>query len=576
MYVLKISRAIKRQKKEEEKARFSSNPARALATGARWECFSFERVEDRDLWLEFNPAPSTPHAYTHHKHEEDDPAIRLLQLQRKKGVRSVMVVPVYVTSAATAQSACRRRSSLRRIQLLTLVGLFGAGSIVALALPSSSTSVSTGLQNLGNTCYMNAQLQCAYHIPLVKRLVLEGAEGDDCTTAATSRDADDDDDETVATAVESFSSFSTEEEEDTEIITQQTKRVQQPKEESIALLSLRQVFQEMEDRTTTNRAAASPRVLCRNLGIPVWEQQDSQEFWKLLLPALQFKALRDLYAGSYEDYLVALDGSGRERRRPEAFWDLSLDLLDTTSATRSSSGPAKNSVASSLRALFGTPERLSAREGNGWRPSRGQDPVDAHKGSRLMAAGLPPILQLHLKRFHFDWNTETTTKLNHPLEFSQTLDLSDLVQDEQADGENDERLSCRYELQSVVVHVGEFGSGHYYAYVRPDVRQPDWYRFNDDIVQSVSWDEVVRDAYGGKFSAPAAAKDDTTKEDENAKSQKREGCFVRRFIRGIFGQGNSSGSQDDPYGYGGPTSNAYVLQYVRQCDIPRLYNVVDE
>jgi len=476
-----------------------------------------------------------------------------------------MLVPLYYVTSA-AQSAWRRRSSwpLRRI-LLTLVGLFWAGSIVALALPSSSNSVSTGLQNLGNTCYMNAQLQCAYHIPLVKRLVLEG-------------EREEDDDETVATAVESFSSFSTEEEEaDTEIITQQTKRVKQPKEESIALLSLRQVFQEMEDRTTTNRAAASPRVLCQNLGIPVWEQQDSQEFWKLLLPALQLKALRDLYAGSYEDYLVALDGSGRERRRPEAFWDLSLDLLDTTSATRSSSGPAKNSVASSLRALFGTPERLSVREGNGWRPSRGQDPVDAHKGSRLMAAGLPPILQLHLKRFHFDWNTETTTKLNHPLEFSQTLDLSDLVQDEQADGENDERLPCRYELQSVVVHVGEFGSGHYYAYVRPDVRQPDWYRFNDDIVQSVSWDEVVRDAYGGKYSVPAAAKDDTTEKDEHEKSpKKREGCFVRRFIRGIFGQGNSSGSQDDPYGYGGPTSNAYVLQYVRQCDIPRLYNVVDE
>lgn len=33
--------------------------------------------------------------------------------------------------------------------------------------------VSNGLVNLGNTCYLNAQLQCAYHVPLVRDLILE-------------------------------------------------------------------------------------------------------------------------------------------------------------------------------------------------------------------------------------------------------------------------------------------------------------------------------------------------------------------------------------------------------------------
>ena len=56
------------------------------------------------------------------------------------------------------------------------------------------------------------------------------------------------------------------------------------------------------------------------------EQQDSQEFWKLLLPALEIESVSDLYKGSFEDYIKALDGSERERRREELFLDLSLDV----------------------------------------------------------------------------------------------------------------------------------------------------------------------------------------------------------------------------------------------------------
>ena len=55
-------------------------------------------------------------------------------------------------------------------------------------------------------------------------------------------------------------------------------------------------------------------------------QQDSQEFWKLLLPAVGLRQLSDLYKGEYEDYISAIDGSGREKRRSEVFLDLSLDV----------------------------------------------------------------------------------------------------------------------------------------------------------------------------------------------------------------------------------------------------------
>jgi len=434
------------------------------------------------------------------------------------------------------------------LDVLFLLGSVASSAAASNSLPIHHPSISTGLQNLGNTCYINAQLQCAYHIPLVKRLVLEGSSSPSIVV--------DDDDVTVST-VETCSSSDVDDEEAEEATSStRTGGIQQQKQaskdESIALLSLRQVFDRMH--RSADRAVAP---LCTNLGIPVWEQQDTQEFWKLLLPAVGLPELTALYAGTYQDYIVALDGSGRERRRDEAFLDLSLDVLEQEHTTDpAANGPQRRSVLSSLQSMFGTPELLSEAEGNGWRPEKDAEKVDAHKGSLLLGSGLPPILQLHLKRFHFDWNTESTTKLNDPLEFPQELDLSGLMKD----SSNADPTKCRYALQSVVIHVGEFGSGHYYAYVRPNVRDSDWYRFNDNIVESVSWDEVARDAYGGKVKTSEAAV--TKKEDKN-------GNFLSRMIRNFFGQG----SNQNPYGYGGPKSSAYVLQYVRQCDIPKLYDV---
>lgn len=349
-------------------------------------------------------------------------------------------------------------------------------------------SVSSGLHNLGNTCYLSAQLQCAYHIPLVRNLVLREPKDN---------------------------------------------RNDDPKanyQSSKALKALRQLFAEMQQ----SNSPIAPRNFCMQLGIPLFEQQDSQEFWKLLLPALSLPPLTDLYQGAYEDYIVALDGSGRERRREEAFLDLSLDVPSA-------------SLEASLNAMFGVPELLSEKEGNGWRPEKGADKVDAHKGSLLKAQGLPSILQFHLKRFNMDWNTETVRKLNDPFTFPFSLDLSNLCRDTS----DTERNTVIYDLQAVVIHQGEYGAGHYYVYLRPDARSDEWVRFNDHLVdRDLDFDQIITDAYG--FS----------RKDERCSKSK---TFLSR-LRRMFGSDTSD------YGYGGPTANAYVLQYIRRCDIPRLYD----
>jgi len=364
----------------------------------------------------------------------------------------------------------------------------------------SPSLVSTGIKNLGNTCYMNAQLQCAFHIPLIRQLAME----------STKEDSADDGEETPDTTAA----------------------------ESDAKVALRELFLEMILAATNGSSAVTPRSFCVRLGIPPMVQQDSQEFWKLLLPALEQEEITDLYKGSFESYITALDGSGRERRREELYLDLSLDIGKSPT------------LMDSLKEGFGEPELLSNTEGNGWRPEKGAEKVDAHKGSSLIAAGLPPILQFHMKRFTYDWQTDSMTKLNSRLEFPLELDLSTICKS--IDGtEGGETI---YDLQGVVIHVGKYGMGHYYAYVRPDPTSDQWFRFNDDHVEAVTEKEVFEDAYGGKNSIRS-----------QPEGGKKRIPVLGRFLR-RFGSGNGSS-----YGYGGSESNAYVVQYVRRKDIGKLY-----
>eukprot|EP00560_Eucampia_antarctica_P001872 CAMPEP_0197841648 /NCGR_PEP_ID=MMETSP1437-20131217/46301_1 /TAXON_ID=49252 ORGANISM="Eucampia antarctica, Strain CCMP1452" /NCGR_SAMPLE_ID=MMETSP1437 /ASSEMBLY_ACC=CAM_ASM_001096 /LENGTH=273 /DNA_ID=CAMNT_0043451439 /DNA_START=310 /DNA_END=1128 /DNA_ORIENTATION=- len=244
--------------------------------------------------------------------------------------------------------------------------------------------------------------------------------------------------------------------------------------------------------------------LCRNLGISVYEQQDSQEFWKLLLPELHLPSLVDLYQGAYEGYIAALDGSGRQRKRQETFLDLSLDIAESSS------------VLESMEKMFCEPEILSEKEGNnGWRPEKGADKVDALKGSSLYASGLPSILQLHLMRFRYEWQTDTMSKINDKFSFPKELNLSSIC----TDVSKDEIQHTIFDLQSIVVHKGRYGSGHYYSYVRPDIQKNKWFRFDDDRIRRVTFKEVKADAFGGLNV-------------NKTKDQKKKSNFWARLIRG--------------------------------------------
>ena len=126
---------------------------------------------------------------------------------------------------------------------------------------------------------------------------------------------------------------------------------------------------------------------------------------------------------------------------------------------------------------------------------------------------LPKVLQLQLKRFAYSQTDGSLglVKLGDKLTFSQDLDLESFVALEVADDDNvfgadvaATRGSCRpparYKLHAVLIHKGNALRGHYYAFVRPNLGgggEGGWVRYNDEAVTPVSWETVSYEGFGG-------------------------------------------------------------------------------
>ena len=197
-----------------------------------------------------------------------------------------------------------RRLRVAAVGLVAVVGIVPGSSISVTGAPL----ISTGLKNLGNTCYMNAQLECAFHIPAVRQITL-------AEDPMPEFEAENDDEEEEEKK----------DEEDTDPILNLKNEIPQ-QDPNQALVAMQELIHEMTIASERKLPSVVPKSFCMRLGIPTMEQQDSQEFWKLLLPAMNVESLSDLYKGSFVDFIRALDGSGREKIREELFLDISLDI----------------------------------------------------------------------------------------------------------------------------------------------------------------------------------------------------------------------------------------------------------
>ncbi|CAL8466972.1 g6508 [Coccomyxa elongata] len=118
---------------------------------------------------------------------------------------------------------------------------------------------------------------------------------------------------------------------------------------------------------------------------------------------------------------------------------------------------------------------------------------DARKG--VLFDDFPPVLQLQLKRFEYDFRRDIMVKINDRYEFPEELDL-DFGDGKYLSENADRSVRNLYRLHSVLVHSGGVHGGHYYAFIKPNGKQ--WFKFDDEKVSVEDVKKALNEQYGGE------------------------------------------------------------------------------
>ena len=125
---------------------------------------------------------------------------------------------------------------------------------------------------------------------------------------------------------------------------------------------------------------------------------------------------------------------------------------------------------------------------------------DARKFIRFTK--FPPVLQVQLNRFDYDFEQESMTKINTRFEFQKTLNLDLVLPDENNQSQkvltpfSNKPAKNLYHLHSILIHRGSLQAGHYFGYIRPDMSD-NWYEFNDSKVAPIPESTAFNVGYGG-------------------------------------------------------------------------------
>lgn len=322
-----------------------------------------------------------------------------------------------------------------------------------------------GLENLGNTCFMSAGLQCLSHIEPLSFYFLTGAHVEDIRRRGSGSISG-----TAGALARSFCSLQ--------------EHLWQPTNGS-------KVHTPKEMHGTLRRFA--PHLFDR------YKQQDAQEFLAYFLDGLHEDLNRasgpfpappddDESADSVPDEQAAEASWARHTARHRSFLvDLFQGQLRSCVSCKvcglkskifdpylhlsvPAPGASAFSVSDALR-LFVATETLCGNE-RWWCP-RCKKLVDAQK--RIDVWKFPPVLVIHLKRFEYDARRQNFRKISGDLKCPLTVDLTEFVV---APGAG----SQVFDLVGVANHLGPYGSGHYTATCKHPL-DGKFYTFNDRHVQ---------------------------------------------------------------------------------------------
>uniref|UniRef100_A0A7N0UUN3 ubiquitinyl hydrolase 1 n=1 Tax=Kalanchoe fedtschenkoi TaxID=63787 RepID=A0A7N0UUN3_KALFE len=336
-----------------------------------------------------------------------------------------------------------------------------------------------GLKNQGATCYMNSLLQTLYHIPYFRKAVYH-----------------------MPTTENDIPSGS-------------------------IPLALQSLFYKLQHHDSS----VSTKELTKSFG---WDTHDSfmqhdvQELNRVLCEKLEDKmkgtvvegTIQQLFEGHHMNYIECINVDYKSTRK-ESFYDLQLDVKGCRD----------------VYASFDKYVEVERLEGDNKYQAEGHGLQDAKKGVLFM--DFPPVLQLQLKRFEYDFMRDTMVKINDRYEFPLQLDL-DRENRKYLSPDADRSVRNLYTLHSVLVHSGGVHGGHYYAYIRPSLSDQ-WFKFDDERVTKEDIKRALEEQYGGEEELPQT----------------------------------NPGFNSTPFKFT-KYSNAYMLVYIRESDKEKVICNVDE
>ncbi|XP_027367555.1 ubiquitin carboxyl-terminal hydrolase 13-like isoform X2 [Abrus precatorius] len=336
-----------------------------------------------------------------------------------------------------------------------------------------------GLKNQGATCYMNSLLQTLYHIPYFRKAVYH-----------------------MPTTENDMPSGS-------------------------IPLALQSLFYKLQYSDTS----VATKELTKSFGWDTYDsfmQHDVQELNRVLCEKLEDKmkgtvvegTIQQLFEGHHMNYIECI-GVDYKSTRKESFYDLQLDVKGCKD----------------VYASFDKYVEVERLEGDNKYQAENYGLQDARKG--VLFIDFPPVLQLQLKRFEYDFMRDTMVKINDRYEFPLQLDL-DRDNGKYLSPEADRSIRNLYTLHSVLVHSGGVHGGHYYAYITPTLSNQ-WFKFDDERVTKEDTKRALEEQFGGEEELPHT----------------------------------NPGFNNSPFKFT-KYSNAYMLVYIRDSDKDKVICNVDE
>ncbi|KAJ9189312.1 hypothetical protein P3X46_000622 [Hevea brasiliensis] len=336
-----------------------------------------------------------------------------------------------------------------------------------------------GLKNQGATCYMNSLLQTLYHIPYFRKAVYH-----------------------MPTTENDMPSAS-------------------------IPLALQSLFYKLQ----YSDSSVATKELTKSFGWDTYDsfmQHDVQELNRVLCEKLEDKmkgtvvegTIQQLFEGHHMNYIECINVDYKSTRK-ESFYDLQLDVKGCCD----------------VYASFDKYVEVERLEGDNKYHAEQYGLQDAKKG--VLFIDFPPVLQLQLKRFEYDFMRDTMVKINDRYEFPLQLDL-DRENGKYLSPDADRSVRNLYTLHGVLVHSGGVHGGHYYAFIRPTLSDQ-WYKFDDERVTKEDMKRALEEQYGGEEELPPT----------------------------------NPGFNNTPFKFT-KYSNAYMLVYIRESDKDKIICNVDE